>query len=145
MKHSYSMPQTFTNTLVRPKERERDMKFGTWNVRSLYRAGSLEAAARELARYKLDLVGVQEVSWDREGTVAVDFNFVYGKGNGNHQLGTGFFVHHRTVSAVKRVQFISNRVSYTVLSGHWCNIIVLNVRAPSEEKSDNSKIAFTKN
>ena len=25
---------------------------GTWNVRSLYRAGSLEAAAGELARYK---------------------------------------------------------------------------------------------
>jgi len=30
------------------------MRFGTWNVRSLYRAGSLTAAARELARYKLD-------------------------------------------------------------------------------------------
>jgi len=36
------------------------MRFGVWNVRSLYRAGSL-TAARELARYKLDLVGVQEV------------------------------------------------------------------------------------
>ena len=31
----------------------------------LYRAGSLMAAARELARYKLDLVGVQEVRWDK--------------------------------------------------------------------------------
>jgi len=37
------------------------MKIGTWNVRSLYRAGSLNAAARELARYKLDVVGEQEV------------------------------------------------------------------------------------
>jgi hypothetical protein len=27
------------------------------------------AAARELARYKLDLVGVQEVRWDKVGTV----------------------------------------------------------------------------
>jgi len=34
------------------------MKLGTWNVRSLYRAGSLKAAARELGRYKLDVVGV---------------------------------------------------------------------------------------
>ena len=25
------------------------------------------AAARELARYELDLVGVQEVRWDKEG------------------------------------------------------------------------------
>ena len=27
------------------------------------------AAARELARYKLDLMGAQEVRWDKEGTV----------------------------------------------------------------------------
>ena len=43
------------------------MRFSTWNVRSLDRAGSLTAAARELARYKLDLEGVQEVSWDKGG------------------------------------------------------------------------------
>jgi len=40
------------------------MRFGTWNVRNQYRAGSLTAAARELAKYKLDLVAVQEVRWD---------------------------------------------------------------------------------
>jgi len=34
------------------------------------------AAVRELARYKLDLMGVQEVRWGREGTVrARDYNF----------------------------------------------------------------------
>ena len=55
---------------------QRDMKIGTWNVRSLCRAGSLEAAARELARYKLDIVGVQEVRWDRGGTLgAGDYDF----------------------------------------------------------------------
>ena len=80
---------------------QREMKLGTWNVRSLYRAGSLKAAARELARYKLDVVGVQEVRWDKAGTVrAGDYNFFYGKGNENDQLGTGFFVHHRILFAI---------------------------------------------
>jgi len=62
---------------------------GTWNVRSLYRAGTLTAAARELARYKLDLVWVQEVRWDKGSTVRAGvYNCFYAKGNENHQLGT---------------------------------------------------------
>ena len=69
------MPWAWIDPLVQPKQRKRDVRFGTWNVRSLYRTGSL-TAARELARYKLDLVGVQEVKWDNGGTVrAGDYNF----------------------------------------------------------------------
>jgi hypothetical protein len=46
------------------------------------------------------------------------------------------------VSAGKRVEFVSDRVSYIVLRGRWCDIIVLNVHAPSEEKSDHSEDNF---
>jgi hypothetical protein len=52
-------PRTWTDSLdKRSKLRNMDMRFGTWNVRSLYRAGSLMTVSRELARYKLDVVGV---------------------------------------------------------------------------------------
>jgi len=48
------------------------MRFGTWNVRSLYRAGSLTTAARELARFS----GCEEVRWGKGDTVrAGDYNF----------------------------------------------------------------------
>ena len=61
-------------------------------------------------------MGVQEVRWEKGGTVrAGDYNFFYGKGNENHQLGKGFFVHHRVVSAVQRVEFVSDRIPYVVL------------------------------
>ena len=76
----------------------------------MYKVGSLTAAARELARYKLDLVGVQEVRW---GMVrAGDYKFSMIKGNKNYQSGTGNFVHYRIVSAVKTVGFVRDRVSY---------------------------------
>jgi hypothetical protein len=40
----------------------------TRNVRSLHRVDSLTTAERELVKYKLDLVGVQEIRWDRGST-----------------------------------------------------------------------------
>jgi hypothetical protein len=43
----------------RPKRKKMDMRFGVWNVRSLYRAGSLRALAEKISKYKLDLAGVQ--------------------------------------------------------------------------------------
>jgi exonuclease III len=119
------------------------MSFGTWNVRSMYRSGSLMTVARELAKYKLDLVGVQEVRWNKEGPVrAGEYTFFYGKGQENHKLGTGFFVHQRIVSTIKRVEFLSARMSYIVLRGRWYNIIVLNAHSPTEEKGDDLKDSF---
>jgi hypothetical protein len=34
------------------------------------------------------------------------------------------------------VEFVSDRMSYITLKGRWCDIIVLNVHAPSEDKDD---------
>ena len=64
-KYSHRKPRTWTDPLVRPEQLKRDVRFGTWNVRSLYGASSLTAAARELARHKLDLLGMQEDRWTK--------------------------------------------------------------------------------
>jgi hypothetical protein len=66
------VPRACTDPLIRPQSSKRDIIFDTcdtWNVRGQHRAGSLTKVARELARYKLDLVGVQEVRWG--GTLRV--------------------------------------------------------------------------
>jgi hypothetical protein len=43
--------------------------------------------AKDVSKYKLDLVGVQEFRWDRGGT---EYTFFYGKRNEHHELGTVF-------------------------------------------------------
>jgi len=35
--------------------------------------------------------------------------------------------------------FVSDRISYIILRGHWCNIIVLNMHAPGGKKSADTK------
>jgi hypothetical protein len=76
---------------------------------------------------------------------SIGFYFFYGIRNVNHQLGTGFFVHHRKVSTIKTVEFVSDRMSCLVLKGHWFNIIVLNWHARTEEKNEDSKHSFMRN
>jgi hypothetical protein len=48
------------------------MRFGLWNVRSLYKADSLMTVSREPSRYKVDISGVQEVRWEDGGTEPVE-------------------------------------------------------------------------
>jgi hypothetical protein len=48
--------------------------------------------ARELAKHKLDLVGVQEVRWDKDGTVrAEEYTFFLWQRAGKSSIGNRFF------------------------------------------------------
>jgi hypothetical protein len=77
----HKKPRTWMDYLdKRSKLKKMDMRFGTLNVRRMYRTGSLRAVAEEISKYKLDLLGVQEVRWDGGGIApAGDYTFFYGR------------------------------------------------------------------
>jgi hypothetical protein len=88
-------------------------------------------------------VGVHEVRWEKSDTErAEDYTFFYGQGNEDFQLGTGFFAHKRILSAVRRVEFISDRMSYIILRGTWCNLTVLYVHTLCKDKGNDIKDNF---
>jgi hypothetical protein len=62
-----------------------------------------------------------------------NIRFYVKKRNISHELDTRFFVHKRIISAVNRVEFLSDRITNIILGGRWCHMIILNVHAPIED------------
>jgi hypothetical protein len=111
-----------------------DMRFGFWIVRNLYRVSSLMTGSRELVRFKLHSVGVQshlERWW--HGTCGRIYIFLWYR---------FFIVHKGIIAAVKKVEFVSNKMSYIILRHSWYHIIILNVHAPTEDKNNDVKDSF---
>ena len=68
--------------MVRPQQTNKDMRICTWNVTNLYRTGAVTLVAQELGKYRLDLVGVQEVRLDGNGISPIgDYMLYRGKGS----------------------------------------------------------------
>jgi hypothetical protein len=96
---------TWTDSLgKRPTLTNTDMRSGFWNIRSTYRAGSLMNVLKELCKYKLDLVGMQEVRWECGGTKPAG-EYTLWKVEWASWSRYRFFVHKKFISAGKRVKF----------------------------------------
>jgi hypothetical protein len=88
--------------------KETDMRFGSWNVRNMYRAvcsGQWRKKYQNISWIKWEYRRSDgtEVALNREANIY----FSMERGNENHELGTVLlFVHMRIISAVKRVEFV---------------------------------------
>ncbi|XP_018357102.1 PREDICTED: uncharacterized protein LOC108757188 [Trachymyrmex septentrionalis] len=120
----------------------RDIKVGTWNVRSLYRPGAFQSMVGEVEKYGVEVVALQETRWAGEGSLnAGSYTLHYG-GSEIHSLGIGFMINRKILSAVKDIKFINERLGLLVVQGRWYKIAIINVHAPTEDKDGEIKDGF---
>lgn len=115
-----------------------DIKFGTWNIQTLLKAGKMEEVAQELEKYKVSFGAVQEVRWKDSGTIKkknYDFHFS-GSHNARGHKGVGFFVMQKLRQAVLGFEPISERICKLRIKGKFCNISFVNVYAPTEDAEE---------
>ena len=68
------------------------LKVATWNVRTLYRAGSMYNVMREMKRLNIDILGLAEVRWPGVGNLERDdVTFVY-SGGSTAERGVGIMM-----------------------------------------------------
>jgi hypothetical protein len=102
-----------------------DMRFCTWNVRSLYRAGLLMTVVKEISKYKLDLVWVQKVRWGRGGTrPAGDNIFFYGKGHEDHEFLTCLTMERLTIRWISGLFMFLSASTFVEAVPYFCLLCV---------------------
>jgi hypothetical protein len=70
--------------------------------------GSLITVSGKLSKY-VRFSGSASQMGERWHQTCRRIHIILQKGNENHELGTGVFVHKRIISAVKRIEFVSDR------------------------------------
>ena len=76
------------------------LKLGTWNVRTLHRAGKLDNCIMEMKDHGVDLMGLAEVRWTESGKVEKEGHHLYYSGGEKHEYGVGVLVNKKHVRTV---------------------------------------------
>ncbi|VVC38783.1 Endonuclease/exonuclease/phosphatase [Cinara cedri] len=92
------------------------LRFGTWNIRTLYQPGAALTLVKEFNKHS-------QCDNCRQG-------------------GTGFIVKKNIASAIKDFKVVNSRLTILIVEGKFFNIAFVNAHAPSEDKSDEEKEEF---
>ena len=118
------------------KTRGNPLKIGTWNVRTLYKAGKLENAMQEMKRMELDIMGTAETRWTESGKVVKNnYTMIYSGGN-EHKYGVGILMKNTITNAMMGYWAISERMMMMKLLSKPFNINIIEVYAPTQDHDD---------
>ena len=68
------------------------LKVGTWNVRTLYRAGKIDNCFQEMTRYDIDILGIAETRRIDSGMIDKDQYVMYFSGGQKHANAVGIIL-----------------------------------------------------
>lgn len=119
------------------------LSFGTWNIRTLFKPGTAQCLVKEIRRYNLEVVVLQEIRWNEKGILNLkDRTIFYGECNDRRQFGTGFAVHKSIAPLVTEFKSTNPRMLTLTIKGQFFDITFLNGHAPMDEKAPQEKDEF---
>jgi endonuclease/exonuclease/phosphatase family metal-dependent hydrolase len=124
------------------KVRDTLLSIATWNVRTLYEAGKLDNAIREMEKYHIDILGIAEVRWTEAGKVEKDNHTLIYSGGGQHQHGVGIIMTKKVSQSLFGFWPISDRVILMKLRGKPFDIAVIQVYAPTTSHTEEELETF---
>ena len=109
---------------------------GTWNVRSMNQ-GKLEVIKQEMARVKVNILGIRELKWTGMGEFNSDNHYIYYCGQESlRRNGVALPVNKRVQNAVPGCNFKNDKMISVRFQGKPFNITVIQVYAPTSNAEE---------
>lgn len=128
--------------MVHPKN---TLKIGNWNVRTLYKAGNLAQAAREMNRRGISIMGIIETHWTGQGKlqIAEGETIIYsGREDDIHRAGVGMLMSQDAAGALIEWIPVSERIIQARFHSRHIKLTVIHVYAPTEDADEETKDEF---
>jgi endonuclease/exonuclease/phosphatase family metal-dependent hydrolase len=102
----------------------------------MLRPGKMTEIGKEVVKYKLDVVALQEIRWQGQGQIdKQEYSLFYsGPKRRTGLYGTGFIVPRRTRKSILEFEAVNERICKLRIRGKFRNISITSAHAPTEER-----------
>ena len=121
---------------VHLKTRKGNLRIGTWNVRTLYKAGKLDNLIKEAKQMKMDIMGIAETRWIEEGYIKKDDYILIYSGGTQHVHGVGILLKSDLEKNIQGYWSVSDRVILLKIRAKPFDMVLIQVYAPTAEASE---------
>jgi len=111
----------------------KELRVGTWNVRSLVKEGKLDLLEQQLDRYQIQICGLTEVWWKEKGhfTTNNGHKIVYSGNDEVQRQGVALWMNSKMAKSLISYEPINSRLISVRLKAAPANITIIVAYAPS--------------
>jgi hypothetical protein len=121
-----------------------EKRLGTWNVRTVYKAGGLKAVLPQIQHYYTQITAVQEPRWMGKEAWGTKAHTILQSGNqeGKREFGVTCIVNKDMKGNILAFTPVNHRICVLRMKTRFFNLSFINVHAPTEHSEVLQKNEF---
>ena len=131
-----------TTSLTKPKV---NVNIGCWNVRTLYATGKSAQFAREMDKYKINVIGISERRWMGQGQFKMNTGetvFFLARVDNIHRHGVAMMMTNKAEQALLECKPTSDIIIYARFFSMYVKLSIIQVYAPTNKANVEDKDNF---